>query len=449
MKRSSWRRSELPSSLRTIVLKELKELLRDPKVLIGMVLMPVLILPLMGGAMSLSQEAVEKEIAEASMGVWDRDLSSASSSLIEFLVVANQTVIPISAVDEVGAVEGLLETNATILLEIPEGYGVNISRGERGILHIYGLIKSLGIAEGVRGSLVEGVVNAYRYYLSLEKIGELLQQAGVSGVDPTVVYSPLWVEYSSVIKGNVIDVPPQTIFGVMMSQGVMLPMMTMMLLIFAMQIAATSIAVEKEEKTLETLMTLPVGRLTILAGKLAGSIIVAVAGAVAYIVGFSFYMSTAFGFAPDAMVDVSLSEVGLTLGPEGFLLLGVTMFVTLVSGLAFALSVAVFTDSVRGAQSLVGVLIMPVMIPSLILMFTDLKMLPLPFQIVLYAIPYTHSALASKAIFMGDYFTVLRSILFITLFTLVILYVAARIFSSERVITARIRPRRFRLFRRR
>ena len=439
----------MSSSLRTIILKELKELLRDPKILIGMVLMPVLILPVMGGGISLSQKAVEKELAQASMGVWDRDGSSASSTLIGFLLSANQTVIPISAADEAEAIEGLLETNATVLLEIPEGYGANVSRGERGVLHVYAVLKSIGIAEVSRGGIIEGVVNAYRYKLSLEKIWELLQQAGVTGVDPTAVYSPLSVEYSSVIKGNIIDIPPQSIFGVMMSQGIMLPMMTMMLLSFAMQIAATSIAVEKEEKTLETLMTLPVGRLTILAGKLAGSTLVAVAGAVAYIIGFGFYMTTAFGFVPSEMMNVDLSSLGLAMGPEGLLLLGVTMFVTLVSGLALALSVAVFTDSVRGAQSLVGVMIMPVIIPSLILMFTDLKMLPLPVQVVLYALPYTHSALASKAVFMGDYLTVLRSILYITAFTLVILYVAAKIFSSERVITARIRPRRLSLFRRR
>jgi ABC-2 type transport system permease protein len=340
-----------------------------------------------------------------------------------------------------------LETNATILLEIPEGYGANISGGERGVLRVYAVLKSVVIAEAGRGSMVEQVVTAYGYTLSVSRIWELLQQAGITGVDPTAIFSPLSVEYSSVIKGNVVEVPPQSIFGVMMTQGIMLPMMTMILLIFAMQIAAASIAVEKEEKTLEALMTLPVGRLTILAGKLTGSIIVAVAGAVAYIVGFSFYMTPSFGFA-GGMGNVDLSDIGLSIGPEGFVLLGVTMFVTLVSGLALALSVAVFTDSVRGAQSLVGVMILPVMVPMLILMFTDLKMLPLLFQVILYTLPFTHSLLASKAVFMGDYLTVLGSILYISLFTLVVLYVAAKIFNSERIITG-IRPRSFILRRRR
>ena len=44
--------------------------------------------------------------------------------------------------------------------------------------------------------------------------------------------------------------------------------------------------------------------------------------------------------------------------------------------------------------------------------------------------------IASKAAFMGDYLIVVRSIVFISIWTLVVLYIAARIFSTERIITA-------------
>jgi len=64
-------------------------------------------------------------------------------------------------------------------------------------------------------------------------------------------------------------------------------------------------------------------------------------------------------------------------------------------------------------------------------------MLPPSLQLILLAIPYTHSIIASKAAFLGNYALVVRSILFITAFTVLVLYVAARIFSTERIITAR------------
>jgi len=77
-------------------------------------------------------------------------------------------------------------------------------------------------------------------------------------------------------------------------------------------------------------------------------------------------------------------------------------------------------------------------IPSMVLMFTDIEILPAPFQVVLYAIPYTHAILAAKAAFMGDYLVMARSIAYVSVFTVVLLYVAAKIFTTEKIVTARI-----------
>jgi ABC-2 type transport system permease protein len=71
-------------------------------------------------------------------------------------------------------------------------------------------------------------------------------------------------------------------------------------------------------------------------------------------------------------------------------------------------------------------------------MFSDLNMLPNTFKWILLIIPYTHSILASKAAFLGQYIIVLRSIAYITGFTIVVLYIAAKIFSTERIITSKL-----------
>jgi ABC-2 type transport system permease protein len=134
---------------------------------------------------------------------------------------------------------------------------------------------------------------------------------------------------------------------------------------------------------------------------------------------------------------MSTEGVSIGLDPIGSILLGTNIFVTLVSGLALAISLATFTDSVRSAQSLTGFLVVPVIIPTIILMFSDLSMLPRYIQFILLTIPYTHSIIASKAAFLGNYTEVLISIGYIAVFTLVVLYIAAKIFSTERIITAR------------
>jgi len=44
----------LVSGLRNLVVKEIKEMVRDPKILLGMVLMPLIMFPVMGAAMNIS-----------------------------------------------------------------------------------------------------------------------------------------------------------------------------------------------------------------------------------------------------------------------------------------------------------------------------------------------------------------------------------------------------------
>jgi len=425
----------LGNSLTPLVVKEVKELVRDPKILIGVILMPLLIFPVMGSAINISQESVRRAMISASFAIYVEDSGPAAKAFIDYLE-ANSTVISIEAPTLAEAIIAVQDSNTSALLYIREGYSENISRGLKGRVKLYANLKSLNIAETSQSDRVSSLISIYNYWYSLSRIEQLLSEAGESA-DPSAVRSPISVSYASVLKGNVLEVSPQAIFGLMMSQSIMLPIMMMVMLMFAIQLAATSIAIEKEQKTLETLMTLPVSRITILSGKLAGSILVALAGAVAYMVGFSYYMNSAFGFAPE-LTSMSLGEAGIGLQPLGYLLLGVAIFVTLVSGLALALSIAVFTDNVRSAQSLVGVLYIPIIVPAIILMFTDLGMLPLAIRWVLLLIPYTHSIVASKAAFLGNYLVVARSIVYVTAFTVAVLYVAARIFSTERIITARI-----------
>ncbi len=135
--------------------------------------------------------------------------------------------------------------------------------GLRGRVKIYGNLKNLNIAEASGTDVAGSLVSIYNYYYSLAIIQQLMDVTGELG-SPAIVHDPVSVSYASIIKGNVIEVAPSQITSLIVSQSIMLPIMVMMMIIFAIQMAATSIALEKEQKTLETLMTLPVGRFTIL-----------------------------------------------------------------------------------------------------------------------------------------------------------------------------------------
>ncbi len=421
-------------SFMSIVYKEIKELIRDPKILFGVVLLPLLLYPLMGQGIQISQEAVQTSIKGAKFSIYSEDTGQIANILTQY-ITTNNTVKTIQATSLQDALVQFKDSDTVAMVYIPNGYSANITDGLVGRVKIYGNLKNLNLAEASSTEVAGSLVNIYNYYYSLAIIQELLTSTGQPG-SPSAIHDPVRLSYASIIKGNVIEISPSQITGLMLSQSIMLPLMVMMMVIFAIQMAATSIALEKEQKTLETLMTLPVGRLTILAGKLTGSVVIAIAGSISYMIGFSYYTSSAFSFAPQA-TSVDMGGAGIGIQPIGYALLGVVMFVTLVSALALAISLAVFTDSVRSAQSLTGVLIVPLIIPAMILMFSDLEMLPPTIQWILLAIPYTHTMLATKAALLGNYWIILRSIAYISVFTLAVLWVAARIFSTERIITSR------------
>jgi len=185
----------------------------------------------------------------------------------------------------------------------------------------------------------------------------------------------------------------------------------------------------------------------ILAGKLTGSILVAVVGAIAYLIGFSYYMSSFTGVIPTEG-GVDLAAIGLAPTFLSYLLLGLSLFMALLSALALAISVSVFAEDVRGAQALVGPLSILLIFPMLFALFTDIYALPFPLSIILLAIPFTHPILAANVAFTGNYLAAIGGIAYMTIFTVAVLYIAARLFGTEKILTAKLKFRRF-SFRRR
>jgi len=416
----------LLSGLGNVIVKEIKELVRDPKILLGVILVPALMFPILGLAVQTSMKATEERIRNISVGFLDLDGENVTDILREFLT--NQSIVidelTTMTVDEASAY--VQESNATALIIIPEGFSYNVTHHLKAELEVYGVFRGGGIAESASSGIVNTLVERFKRFLA---------------PDPFLAYP------KSIVKGKPVPIDPSALFSAMMSQSMGMPIGIMMLLIFSMQLAATSVASEKEEKTLETMLTLPINRFTILAGKMTGSIVVAVVGAVAYIVGSIYYMSSWMGIVP-VESGVDLAAIGLAPTPISFLLLGASLFVSLLSALALAVSISVFAEDVRGAQALVGPLSMLMVFPMIFMMTTDIFALPLPLMIVLLAIPFTHPMLASMAAFTGDYFTAAAGIAYVAIFTIVVLYIAARIFGTEKILTAKLKFRKLRFWKR-
>jgi ABC-2 type transport system permease protein len=428
----------LLKGLFNIIIKEVKELVRDPKILLGMIIVPLIMFPLMGFAIQTSVETAKESIGQTSIALMNQDQGPVAESLENYLALFNFKVTRLDDIPLDQAITQVQDSNLTNLVIIPSGFSQNITEGGTASLTVYTPFRGGGITESTRSSAINSLLYSFESAIVDQRIKE-----GFPESNSTEILNPINLKEKSIVKGKRADVSPDVLFSLMMTQSTIMPVGMMTLLIFAMQLAATAVASEKEEKTLETMLTMPINRTMILAGKLTGSIIVAVVGALAYLVGFSYYMTSFTGMIPTGSVD--LAAIGLAPTIASYAILGISLFMALLSALALAISLSVFAEDVRGAQALVGPLSILFIFPMIFTMFTDITALPFPLSIILLAIPFTHPMLAANVSFTGNYLGAIGGIAYMAIFTVLVLYIAARLFGTEKILTAKLKFKRFSL----
>jgi ABC-2 type transport system permease protein len=413
----------------TILVKELKELMRDPKILVGMIVLPLIMFPILGLVMGYAVQTAQSEAQKATLLVVDNDNNGTwSNAFVRYLnstmnVEVVKNLSPQNIVDQ----SLLGKYNSTMFLEIPAGFSTNLTKHAAGEWNVTGMVNVYGVFNG-GGGIFSG-------------IGGTAVTAVVGGFNRAVAPDMVAVSQSSIIKGQIEQgVDASTLSGLMLTQSIALPITIMIMLTYAMQIAATSVAMEKEEKTLETLLTTPVDRFAILMGKVSSTIIVAGAASIAVLVGYNYMIgSISTGIAGNLGGSVDLVALGLVPSVGGYILLGISLFFTLLSALALAVIMSAFSENVRGAQALVGYVYPLIFIPSLALVYLDVNSLPLAVKAIFYAIPYSHPIIAAKAVITGDYGIVVFGIVYVAIFTVVIMYIASRLFATEKILTAKLR----------
>ena len=262
-----------------ILVKEIKELVRDPKILLGMIIVPLIMFPVLGTLMSYSIQSAREQAEKATIVVVNNDRGNWSEFFTEYLNSSMKvSVINNTNLDSDTVLKLLSDYNTTQLIEIPNGFSANITEYKNGntkinaTVNFYGVFSGSGIFQEVGSAIIDNLVN---------------------NVNREIAPNAVYTFKSTIIKGEIQkNVDPSTLSTLMLSQAIAMPITIMVLLTYSMSIAATSVAMEKEEKTLETLLTLPMDRFAILMGKLSGSILVAAVGAVAYMVGFNYYMGS-------------------------------------------------------------------------------------------------------------------------------------------------------------
>jgi ABC-2 type transport system permease protein len=216
----------------------------------------------------------------------------------------------------------------------------------------------------------------------------------------------------------------------MSSQGIIVPLIIVIVVIMAGGMVITSMGTEKENKTLETLLTLPVSRTSIVVGKLAGAAIVGLIMAVIYMVGMGYYMNS---LTASAAVDLSKYGIGLT--AFDYVLVGISLFLALISALALCMLLGIFTKNYKAAQSMTMPITFLALIPMFVLIFSDFDTLPLAGQVLVFAIPFSHPMIAMRSLMFGNTGIVIAGIIYEAIFASVTMFIAVSLFKKDIVLT--------------
>lgn len=427
-------------SLRALMHKELKELLMEKTILVGVILMPLLLFPTIGGILSFTMIETTRtgDIETITLAVNDLDKGTYSKLLVDKI---KENKVEIISAEDPRSLDELFDKGVVAYLEIPKDFTEKISEGEKSKVYVYYNVKTVKISSLVSVSKISGILsNAY------QSISRKLAEE--RGVDLDFLSNPIQEESNTFYRGDILNYSPTIMVNTILSTVYGLPLVALIVVALTATISATSIGLEKEAKTLEILLTLPISRLKILFAKMLASTIIALIGMFSFVAGFGIYLMLAFSrignlgelssqgenfgvYAPTVSI--------LSLSSSGAVILMLTIFVAMLLTMSIGILVGVLAEDVRGSQQLVGAATFLPMFPAFFLTaFINIDELAFPASHIMMLNPYTHFFRAIDYVYAGKYLEALSATAVTGLFTLVFLTISAWLFSGEKLITLKV-----------
>ena len=180
-----------------IIVKEVKELVRDPTLLFGMIIVPLILFPLMGFAVQTSMKTAEESMRSISTALMDLDKGPVAENLTNFLMTLNVTIVEVDYLSFNEAVNYVQQSNLTGLVVIPPGFSNNITEGLKAELDVYTVFRGKGVAESTSSSVISALLKTFEEGLVVQKIGEKFPEE-----NPQTVLNPIEMSEKSIVKGK-------------------------------------------------------------------------------------------------------------------------------------------------------------------------------------------------------------------------------------------------------
>jgi len=386
----------------------------------------------------MSRKEVQKAIGVQTISALDMDGSAGSQALIKGLESARFKILDQSGKTKEQAIETAKAGESKLLLVIPKGFGDSLAELKPSQIETYSFMRSFSLI-GARGQVVVGgVISALNNVLSNDFLKEKLPE-----FDPQSLKNPIKSKDFVVVRDRMAEGSAGMVAGLISQQSLLIPVVLMMIVMYSSQMVISAVAMEKQNKTLETLLTVPIRRTSIITAKMLAAGLVGLISAGVYMFGFKGFIGGIGEEAARAGAQVGgaamMRQLGLYFNTTGYVILGLSLFLAILVALALAMILGVLAEDFRSAQNMIMPLMFMVMIPYFLSLFADINTVSLPVKIFILAIPFSHPFLVSQNLYLGNYGLIFGGLAYMLVVFTVLVIFAARIFSTDRILTMKLR----------
>ena len=434
-----------------LVSKEVKNLLRDKKIIITTIVMPLVIFAVLGAVYSFGigqavREAA-KRVSKAKLLVCDLDGGNFSRLVAEFSRSFAREVDVVNTCSASEIVKLLDEGRYTLAIIVPKGFSERLALSEKAYVKVMTSVKGLSFSSMAATSVLEGVAKGLSDFIRAYIIAS-------KGLNPEYVTKPVVSNETVVFRGS--EMRPD-LLGMLSGAQFMFMFAPIAVISTALGIAATTMAVENEEKTLEVLLTLPIPRSRIVMAKLMGSTVLVLIATVSFMAGFLIYIYSIFTVVstPLTTVGASSSSRSSPFGvggvaalfnvftPHLLVVIGASTFLSLIAVAALGILLGSMAPDVRASQTYIGQLTVVIMIPAFLLAFTDLATYGFGGQVALILVsPFIAPMLVLKAYLEGYLWVSVAAVMWSLAFSAVMVLAASKLLGSEKLLSIQHRFRR-------
>ena len=407
--------------------KELKEMLSVTT--IATMFLMVFVLIFAGKAMSKAVDEVKKDAN--SINICDQDNTPFTKNMLD--VMSKMEDVNVNKVDiqSDDFTKELKDSDYKNVVIIPKGFTEQVEKREVATVKFAQKMTSIATFSNISTGSQIALQTLQKGIKTTIYSKENLDENTIKQLD-----DPIKLEEYTVISDKQDQVASSTVSSIMQSQSMLIPIIMFLLIMYSSQMIMGAISTEKLDKTLETLLSSPVSRLSVISAKMLSAAIVAALQAAVYMLGMNKMMEgITGGMANDKNYEEILKNLGLTMSVGDYILVGAQMFMTILIVLSISIILGALAKDAKSAQTLQLPIMLLAMVPYFVTMFIDVKSASPVIKYVTLAIPFTHSFIANQNVMFGDYTTYFIGLGYQFVLLCICMFLALRIFMSDMIFT--------------